>query len=91
MLDLRGRELHGFGVAVGREAIDDGATRISQAEQFGDFVEGFAGGIVAGVADVFVGPEVVLFGSEIEMSVAAGDDQGEHWKLEFSIALLTFF
>ena len=91
MLDLRGRKFYGFRVAVGSEAVDDRASGISQAEKLGDFVEGFAGGVVAGVADVFVGPGVVVLGGEIEMGVAAGDDQGEHGKLQLVVALLPFF
>jgi hypothetical protein len=37
-----------MGIAVGREAIDDRASGITEAEELGDFVESFAGGIVAG-------------------------------------------
>ena len=37
-----------------RQAIDDRAAGISQAEKFGDFVEGFAGCVVASVADILV-------------------------------------
>ena len=42
------------GVAVRGEAVDPGAAGVAEAEELGDFVEGFAGGVVDGVADVAV-------------------------------------
>ena len=82
-------ERDGAGVAVGGEAIDPGAAGVAEAEELGDFVEGFAGGVVDGAADVAVGPGEWLRGvdvaslpclpgmGEVEVSVAAGDDEGE--------------
>ena len=55
-----------------REPVDHGATGISQAENLRDFIEGLAGGVVTGVADVLVGPTHFLLG-EIQMSVSAGN------------------
>ena len=54
--DLREGEGYGAGVAVGGEVVDPGAAGVAEAEQLGDLVEGFAGGVVDGVADVAVVP-----------------------------------
>ena len=48
-----------------------GASGIAQAEQLGDFVESLAGGVVARVADVFVGPTVVLLRGQIQVRVSS--------------------
>ena len=42
------------GLAEGGEGIDPGAAGVGQAEEFGDFVEGFAGGVVHGAAEGLV-------------------------------------
>src|ERR1039458_6422209 len=47
VLNLGGRELHGFRIAMRREPVDDRTTGITQANQFCDFVESFARCIVA--------------------------------------------
>ena len=39
------------GVACGGEAIENRASGIAEGEELGDFVVGFAGGVVAGLAD----------------------------------------
>ncbi len=54
--DLGEGELYGVGVAVGGEVVDPGAAGVAEAEELGDLVEGFAGGVVDGVADVAVVP-----------------------------------
>src|SRR5271156_1535578 len=54
MLNLRGQELYGRRIAVRREPVDDGASGITEAEQFCDFVESLAGSVVASVANVVV-------------------------------------
>ncbi len=59
MLDLRELELHGVRIAVRREAVDDRASGIAEAEKLGDFVESFSRGIIAGVADIVIDPEVL--------------------------------
>ncbi len=46
----------GTGVAVGGEGVDPGATGVAEAEELGDLIEGFAGGIVYGATYVAVGP-----------------------------------
>ena len=61
------------------EGVDPGTAGIAEAEELGDFVVGFAGGVVDGAADESVGPCAVRGLREIEMGVAAGDDEGEGW------------
>ena len=68
-----------MGIAVLGERVDPGASGIAEAEKLGDLVIGFAGGVVDGAADECVVPGAVGRAREIEMSVAAGDDQGESW------------
>ena len=60
MLDLRWRKLHSSGIAVHRKLANDRPTRISKPEQFRNFVEGFASGVVAGMANIFVRPSVAV-------------------------------
>ena len=51
-LHLGERETHGaLWIAVRREPVDDGAAGIAEAQQLGDFVVGFAGSVVAGLAE----------------------------------------
>ena len=59
MLELCGRKLHRRGIAVSGQPVDNGPARISQPQQLRNFVEGFAGSVVAGVADVLVRPVLV--------------------------------
>ena len=68
----------GFGVAVGGEGVDPGAAGVAEAEELGDLVEGFAGGVVDGAADVRVGPGAGLgvLAGEVEVGVASRDDEG---------------
>ena len=56
----------------GASPIDDRATRIGEAEKFSYFVEGFAGCVVASLAQEFV---CAGFGQFEEMSVAAADNK----------------
>ena len=80
VFDGREGEGDGAGVAVGGEAIDPGAAGVAEAEELGDLVEGFAGGVVDGAADVAVVPGAslpCLLVSEVEVGVASGDDEGE--------------
>jgi len=78
-LDLSEGKGDGGGVAVGCEGVDPGSSRIAEAEEFGHLVEGFAGGIVDGVADVAVGPAFAVLAGEVEVGVSAGNDEGEDW------------
>ena len=65
----------GEGVAVGGELIDDGSAGVGEAEELGDLVIGFTGGIVAGAAEEAIVPAFVHFE---QMRMAAADDQREH-------------
>ena len=47
-------EADGFGIAVRGELVDDRAAGIAESEHAGDFVVGFAGGVVARAADAGV-------------------------------------
>src|SRR5579863_303288 len=91
MLDLSGRELNCFGIAMRREAIDDWASGISKTEKLGNFIESLASRVVAGVADVFVGPGIFMLRREIQMGVTTRDHQRQHGKLQLAIALLPLF
>ena len=56
------------------EAVDDGAAGVTEAEEFGGFVKGFAGGIVDGLAEEAEGAR----GGGIDKSgVAAADGKAE--------------
>ena len=80
-LDLREGEGHGERVAEACEGVDPGTSGIAEAEQLGDLVVGFAGGVVDGAADEGVVPCAVGGAGEIEMGVTAGDDEGEGWRV----------
>src|SRR5205823_3461684 len=71
-LHLGEGEADGLGVAMGGEVVDDGAAGIAKAEELGDFVEGFAGGVVAGLAEQAV---LETIADLEEMGVAAAGDQ----------------
>ena len=74
--DLREGERTAWGLPKG-ERVDPGTAGIAEAEQLGDLVVGFAGGVVDGAANERVGPGCLCAGrGEIEMGVAAGDDEG---------------
>ena len=75
--DLREGKGDGHGVAVLGEGVDPGASGVAKAEKLGDFVVGFAGGVVYRAADEGVVPGAVGGTGEIEMRVSAGDDEGK--------------
>src|ERR1700730_3439216 len=75
VFELRRGKLYGLRITVGGELIDNGSTGISQSKQLCDFIKSFAGSIIAGMADVHVGPTIVLLLRQIKMSVATGDNQ----------------
>jgi hypothetical protein len=75
--DLRERERDGVRVTEFCERVNPWAAGVAEAEQFGDFIEGFAGSIVDGAADESVGPGAISGPREKKVSVAAGDDEGE--------------
>ena len=75
--DLREGERDGVRVAEFGEGVDPGTAGIAEAEELGDFIEGFSGSVVDGAADEGVGPDAVGGLREKKVSVAAGDDEGE--------------
>ena len=76
---------------MSRQPVDDRASGITEAEQFCDFVESLAGSVVTSVADVFIRPTLIVLGGQIQVGVPSRDDQSEHGKLQFVIALLPLF
>jgi hypothetical protein len=95
-LDGLEAELDGAGITVGGERIHPGAPGVAEAEELGDLVVGFAGGVVDGAAYVAIakgrvggvgGLFFVRLG-EIEVGVAAGDDEGEQRGLRNLVNLL---
>jgi len=63
---------------VGGEGVHPRAAGVGKAEQLGHLVIGFAGCVVEGFADVAVVPGLLRrAGGEVEVGVAAGDDEGE--------------
>src|SRR4051794_34010088 len=60
MLDLRRGKPHRLWVAMLGQPVNHRAAGISQAEQFGYFVESLAGCVIASVADIFVRPAFAM-------------------------------
>ncbi len=73
--DLRERERHGLRIAKFRQRVDPRTAGIAEAEQFCDFVEGLARGVVHGAAHERVVPRALRGPGQIKMGVPAGDDQ----------------
>ncbi len=71
-----------FGVAGFSGVSDRGAARIGETEDFGDFIESFADGVVESGTDDF---ERVRGGHIEELGVAAGDDKGKNGEFDFLI------
>ncbi len=67
------REVIFFGVALGGGVGDRRATGVGKTEDFGDFVETFADGVVKSGADDL---EVERGGHFDDLGMAAGDDKG---------------
>ena len=92
MLDLRDLEFDGVWIAVRCEPINDRASGITESQQFSHFVERFSGSIVARVANICISPEVFFVPflklGEVEMRVAARDNQRENGELEGGIFAL---
>ena len=67
-----------MGIAEFGSLGDSRAARVGEAEDFGDFIEGFADGVILGLPDEVV----VAVGAEVdELGVAAGDDEGEEGEI----------
>ena len=68
-----------------------GPPGISQSQQLRDFVERFAGGVVASVADILVGPASSPLLCQIKMRVSARDHQRQHRETQLAVPPLPFF
>ena len=73
-VDHAAREIEAGGVAIRSEAVDEDATGIAEAEEFGGFVEGLAGGVVEGASEELVIPEA--FDIQKQSMPAANDERG---------------
>src|SRR5262249_54268840 len=91
VLDLRSAELDRHRIAVLGETVDDWTARISECEQFRDFVESLSGRVIARVTNVLVGPAVAFGLGKIKMSMSARDNQRQHGKVHAMIAFLALF
>src|SRR6202158_580154 len=88
MLDLRNLYLDRVRIAVRCEPVDDRSSGIAQSQKLRHFIERLSGSVVASVADVPVGPEIFLHLGEIQMRVAAGNNQREHREMKVVISAL---
>jgi len=62
---------------------DRRAARVGETDDFGNFIEGFAHGVVLGLAEKFI---VTVVLEERELAMAPADNQGEHWELRLWFA-----
>ena len=76
-----GGKLYSLRIPVSGKLVDHRTAGISQGQQLGDFVEGLARSVVAGVTDVLVRPAAARSACQIKMSVAARDHQRQHREL----------
>ena len=79
-VDFWHRKLIGFCVAFERGASNSRTTWVGKSENFGDFIENFADGIVASAADDM---KVVVALHIYNLCMAAGNDEGEERKFRF--------
>jgi hypothetical protein len=77
LFDLGKAKGHRGWVSVSGQGIDPGTTRVAETQQLRDLVEGFPGCIVECRPNVAVAPLL----DEIEMGMAAGNDQGQRTSL----------
>ncbi len=77
-------------IAVGGEFVDHRTAGISEGEEAGDFIVGFAGGVIAGATDAGVGKLAGAIGGLVlhfvNHGVAAGNDQADGGKFGAAIA-----
>src|SRR6185437_711325 len=91
VLDLRHGEFDRLRIAELGELVNHWAAGIAQPQQLGDFIEGFSGGIVSGVADVLVSPAALALFSQVEVRMSAGNHQRQQRKAQLAVALLLLF
>jgi len=81
VLDLGEREEICVRRPMCRESVHPRAAGVGKAKQLGDFVEGFARGVVDGLADVAIEPSIFERSlGEIEMRMASANDEREQWR-----------
>src|SRR5277367_685080 len=85
MLDLRDLKFHCLRISIGRQTIDNRASRIPKPQEFRYLIESLPGRVVAGVSDVLIGPKTLVLVCQIKMGVATGHDQSQHREIEFSV------
>ena len=79
-VDFWHRKLIGFFVAFECGASNSGATWVGKSENFGDFIENFADGVIASATDDM---KVVVVLHIYNLRMAAGNDEGEERKFRF--------
>ena len=79
-VDFWHRKLIGFFVAFECGASNSGATWVWKSENFGDFIENFADGVIASAADDM---KIVVVLHIYNLRMAAGNDEGEERKFRF--------
>ena len=79
-VDYWHRKLIGFFVAFECGASNSGATWVGKSENFGDFIENFADGVIASAADDM---KIVVVLHIYNLRMAAGNDEGEERKFRF--------
>ena len=79
-VDFWNWKLVSVGIAFECGASNSGATWVWKSENFGDFIENFADGIVASAADDM---KVVVVLHIYNLRMAAGNDEGEERKFRF--------
>ena len=79
-VDFWHRKLIGFFVAFERNFGNSRTTWVGETENFGDFIENFADGIVASAADDM---KIVVALHIYNLRMAAGNDEGEERKFRF--------
>ena len=79
-VDFWHRKLIGFFVAFECGASNSGATWVGETENFGDFIENFADGVIASAADDM---KIVVVLHIYNLRMAAGNDEGEERKFRF--------
>jgi len=76
---LRQCEPNGMWIAVRRELVDHGSARVTETEEFRDFVESLACGVVTSFSKEAVDE---ILGDFVEMRVAAAHDEREGGELD---------
>ena len=79
-VDFWNWKLVSVGIAFECGASNSGATWVGKSENFGDFIENFADGVIASAADDM---KIVVVLHIYNLRMAAGNDEGEERKFRF--------